>query len=577
MKRLILSSLVVAMLLVALPAFSQVFSDHGKKLIEYGWDVRSAAGIKGNEATIEQYPFDGTVFRLDKFTLAFDTELWPDKELKPQADTVRNLKWKKYNQNFMILYSANDKGMSWFNDAQWRIICANAGKFAKIAKAGKCVGIIFDPEAYGKDPWIYPGDYKDNTYDQVGPQIRKRGAQWMKALQKDWPDIKVLLFYFSPDQKDTLGAFCTGMLEAAGPKVKIIDGNEGSYYHTSSDGYLEDWKRIRQTYATRIDPKLKAKYDRNVQVGMALYMDQSLALREPTVNYISYYMRPSDRLKYFEHAVYWAMKTTDEYVWCYSERLDWWKGLFPRGADEAIRNARHKLETSSRLGFTLGPIVRNAKTARDQAISGNVKKRAVDVTKVPQGTAAPVIDGNLADDIWGRIQPLEPFVPPATAPANSPVIPTTVKVTYDDTNLYLAIDCSEPEMSGLALSGTGRDSDIWRGDTIEVFVSDDPSTPYAYKHFILNPANAQWDGISPPDNNDSSWNADWKSAVSKSPTSWTVEMAIPWTALNGKPPAGSMRFANICRQRRMSEWTSWSSVVEGFLDAARFGDWTFKE
>jgi hypothetical protein len=187
------------------------------------------------------------------------------------------------------------------------------------------------------------------------------------------------------------------------------------------------------------------------------------------------------------------------------------------------------------------------------------------------------VDGKLDDEAWKQVQPLEAFVPPATLPANTPVAITTAWVTYDDTTLYLAVDCREPQMGDLALSGAGKDSDIWRGDTIEVFVSDSASSPYAYKHFILNPANAQWDGSSPPDGNDVSWNAHWKSAVARNPTSWTAEMAIPWSALNGRPAAGAMRFANLCRQRRMSEWSSWSSVVDGFLDAARFGGWTFKD
>ena len=69
-KKRIPLTLVAATVTMAMTAAAQVFSDHGKKLIEYGWDVRTPAGIKGNEATIEQYPFDGTVFRLDKFQLA---------------------------------------------------------------------------------------------------------------------------------------------------------------------------------------------------------------------------------------------------------------------------------------------------------------------------------------------------------------------------------------------------------------------------------------------------------------------------------------------------------------------------
>lgn len=575
MKKSMVIGLVIVLACLAGAASGQAFRTKGKKVIEYGWDVRPPKAMVGQEATLEQYPFDGVIYRLDKLTMAFDRERWSTADVEAEKAAVKSLKWKKYKHNFIIVYSAVDKGMNWFDDDHWKNICANINDFSRIARAGKCVGIVFDPEAYGKDPWIYPGDYPDKSYEEVTAKVRQRGNEWMAAVQKGWPNVKVLLFYFSPDSKDTLGAFCTGMVDAAGRRAKIIDGNEPSYYHTSPDGYIADWKRIRQDYPNRIDPKLRWKYDRNVQVGMALYMDQSLALREPAANYLSFYMSPADRLKYFEHSVYWAMKTTDEYVWCYSERLDWWKGTFPRDADEAIKNAKAKLEAGQDLGFDLTNLIRNVRKARDVAISGKSVKPTADIHSLPAGTVAPVIDGKLDDEAWQKTPPLNAFVPQVMAPAGAQAVPTTARATYDDNNLYAAIDCADADMSGLIITGTGKDSNIWLGDTIELFLTTSSESLYDYRHFILNPANAQWDGKAPPDNGDVSWNADWKSAVEKNPTSWSAEIAIPWSALGGKPAPGTIRFANICRQRRASEWSSWSAVVDGFLDPVRFGTWRF--
>ncbi len=42
----------------------------------------------------------------------------------------------------------------------------------------------------------------------------------------------------------------------------------------------------------------------------------------------------------FEHNVYFALMTSDEYVWCYSERMNWWQDKVPDGAEAAIRAAR---------------------------------------------------------------------------------------------------------------------------------------------------------------------------------------------------------------------------------------------
>ncbi|HQN01713.1 MAG TPA: hypothetical protein PLL36_11580, partial [Candidatus Hydrogenedentes bacterium] len=69
-----------------------------------------------------------------------------------------------------------------------------------------------------------------------------------------------------------------------------------------------------------------------------------------------------ERPKWFEHNVYYALKTTDRYAWCYSERMNWWKGQdVPPGAEEAVRSARDKLSKGESLGFDLAPIVAEAK------------------------------------------------------------------------------------------------------------------------------------------------------------------------------------------------------------------------
>jgi len=52
-------------------------------------------------------------------------------------------------------------------------------------------------------------------------------------------------------------------------------------------------------------------------------VDQNFALRQPnTEKYLSYRMTPEERAQWFEHNTYWALYTTDEYVWCYSERMN---------------------------------------------------------------------------------------------------------------------------------------------------------------------------------------------------------------------------------------------------------------
>ena len=68
-----------------------------------------------------------------------------------------------------------------------------------------------------------------------------------------------------------------------------------------------------------------------------------MRLRQPAEKYLSTYLTPQERLRWFEHNVYYALTTSDEYVWCYSERMNWWQNQIPDGAEAAIRSARKKI------------------------------------------------------------------------------------------------------------------------------------------------------------------------------------------------------------------------------------------
>ena len=118
------------------------------------------------------------------------------------------------------------------------------------------------------------------------------------------------------------------------------------------EGYLDQW--LFQPGA-------------EVQAGQALYVDQNFALRQPnTEKYLSFQMTPEDRAKWFEHNAYWALYTTDEFVWCYGERMNWWKNETPPGLESAITSARQKIAEGKPLGFDIDPLIEAAKQKQKQ-------------------------------------------------------------------------------------------------------------------------------------------------------------------------------------------------------------------
>jgi len=374
-----------------------------KKFIQYGWGVPRPDFLREHIRKMEKRPFDGVIFRLKKYGNIFDTTPWDKEDLKKQTETLKAVEWDKFTDNFLCLYAANKQGMDWFNDEHWDVIIENLRLAVRAAKAARAKGICFDAEPYGANPWKFPGRYKDKSFAELTAKVHQRGVQFMEAMQQEMPDIHVLtLFMIShwregkkghlslldePDPQRrleqlskgyyaTLPAFFNGMLKVAGPEVRFTDGNESpSYYHKDAESYFRDYHRIKQASLSLIEAGNHSRYVAQMQAGMAIYMDYLLTLRPrpPKRPDLSMFLTPKERLLWLEHNVYWALTTSDRYVWCYSEHMDWWGTMagqvkhgdwVPPGAAEAIRSARRKVKEGLPLGFNLDEIIAKAWAAR---------------------------------------------------------------------------------------------------------------------------------------------------------------------------------------------------------------------
>jgi hypothetical protein len=390
----------VTLCCLLLPSGATAQSRLKKKIIEYGWDVPYPDFVRDNIREMEKRPFEGIIFRTKGFDHVFDVRPWDKAELQPQLDTLAQIKWGKFTDNMLTLFAANKWKMDWFNDEHWKVIVENMKLFSLAVQTGNCIGICFDPEPYGENPWAYPGSCKDKSFPQVADQVRRRGQQFMAALQEHKPELKILSFFFmalfpdvvdEPDpnvrmqklQKNSyalLPAFVVGMLEGASPGTILIDGNESAYYHESPLEFYKDYHLMRQRAQTLVPEALRKKYNTNVQAGMALYIDQTLAKRTDrkiTSNFLS----PDQQLKFFEHNVYYTLTTSDEYIWCYSERMNWWlpaekagpNGALPPGVEEALVSARQKYDAGKPLGYDISEMIKAAREARRKAEAGDKK------------------------------------------------------------------------------------------------------------------------------------------------------------------------------------------------------------
>ncbi len=418
--------LILSALFILGAAFPLAAQERPKvKLLEFGWDNPLPEFVRDHIREMEKRPFDGLIFRTKEYNHAFDTRAWSAAAFQPEMNTLAAIKWGKFTDNFLTLYAANNGKMDWFNDAQWKTIEANMRLFAKAAKAGKCVGVVFDNEPYGNDPWVYTDKFPGKSYDEVAAQVRKRGARFMTALQSAQPNLKVMHFFQlsyygdtteethnyrketrwdllnEPDQKvraqqlsgrwlSLFYPFFLGMLDAAGPGVTFIDGNEFAYYYDSPDDFYRHYYQMKQSALTMVPENLRNKHRRQVQAGMAVYYDLLAADKwgNSFQKFVpSNFMTREERLRYLEHNVFYALSSTDEYVWFYSENLNWWKSVtppdkkfgpdieVPPGVEEAVISARDKHLRGKPLGYDISDVIARGWEKTDQAYREQEKKK----------------------------------------------------------------------------------------------------------------------------------------------------------------------------------------------------------
>ena len=354
-----------------------------KKLIEYGWDVPTPAFVKQNILQIEKQPFDGIVIKLKGGKKVLLHQPYDPQEFNEDLESLKSTKFTKFTDNFVLMWATPEEGWDWFSESDWQASEQNIRLFARLARSAGFVGIAFDPEPYGVDPWIYaklPGA-KDKSFAEYSQQVQKRGTQFMQALQQEIPGVKVLSLFqlsylegflnqvnssermrqMSTESYGLLAAFVNGMLDVVQANTTLVDGNENSYYYAEKQKFFDAYKLIKEKLQILVDEKNREKYAKQVQVGHALYIDHLFDLGKPQESRVSHYLTPQQRQQWLEHNTYYGLSTSDEYLWCYSEEMNWWKNNVPSGAAEAIRSAQQKIKMGEPLGFNIEGTIRWAK------------------------------------------------------------------------------------------------------------------------------------------------------------------------------------------------------------------------
>ena len=189
---------------------------------------------------------------------------------------------------------------------------------------------------------------------------------------------------------------------------------------------------------------------------------------------------------------------------------------------------------------------------------------------------AVAVDGVLGDEIWANAAWAGNFS--MRNSSETPSQPTYAAVAYDENNLYFGFKCYDIRVNELEAIEKVRDADVFRDNCVEIFMR--PAGATSYWHFAANPAGVQYDSMSSGGEagDNRAWNAKWKSATSRHPDRWELEIAIPWSELGLRPNVGKAFDVNFTRfAGSFGEMATWVPIHGSFHQPDRFGRVTLGE
>lgn len=176
---------------------------------------------------------------------------------------------------------------------------------------------------------------------------------------------------------------------------------------------------------------------------------------------------------------------------------------------------------------------------------------ALNIHKATETEANIVIDGNLSEELWATLPNVGQFV--VLEPDTLADVPhaTNIKLAYTDKGLYIAADLEQPKAT-LIRRLSGRD--VYSGlnrDSINLTLDTSGEGLYGF-WFGINLGDSLMDGTVLPEYRFSNeWDGPWRGASVETPTGWSAEFFIPWSAIS-MPSADDVRTMGIYLSRKVA-------------------------
>lgn len=178
-----------------------------------------------------------------------------------------------------------------------------------------------------------------------------------------------------------------------------------------------------------------------------------------------------------------------------------------------------------------------------------------------------VIDGLLKETVWSEAEVAKQFhliTPIDTGYARAR---TEVMMTYDQTNIYMAIICYDPWPGKRPVESLRRDFSFGANENFLAFIDtyNDQTNGFS---FGVSAAGAQWDGLQANGGFVSlDWDCKWRSEVKNYPDRWEAEFAIPFRSIRYREgiTEWGINFSRL--DLKGNEKSGWAPVPRQFQSA----------
>ncbi len=330
------------------------------------------------------------------------------------AEKMAALDFGRHTDNFYLCYSYPGKttdDFDWFDRMDW--IVENWRIMAKSAKKAGFKGICFDTEYYeGLPLFCYQKMRHRGTkgYQAYRRQVLQRGAEIMRAVNREFPDVKILLLFgysgsyygvpqhpVSREKLYTLvSAFADGLLSECGPGAEVYDMHEQAFSNRVPGSYAR--QRALMTDLMPAESFDADRYRQHHRAGFSFWADcwENASQGRPfdTQQLDNNYYTPEE----FAYSLHHALAYSDGYVWMWPGVMRWWDGT-AKTLDDDGKAVQRRLPQ----GY-----IDALRIAHQASVPEPPRQRKPNTFRnLPAHTQEGFGDRETFDDLWNRFELIE--------------------------------------------------------------------------------------------------------------------------------------------------------------------------